>query len=340
MGNRGLKVLAAIAIVWVMGAVPTVRGELLEEIVASVNGDIITRNDLEVEEQQMLSEAYRRFTGDELDQQVELLQENLLVEMIDRKILLDRARAMFTDIEGVKEMYFDGFKQSQNINDDAEFARMLEQEGMTVEEFKQRLLEVYAPEEVLRVEVGNRISVSEGTVDRYYQEHPDQFAMEDEVTVREIVVLVESESDRSAKLTEAEAIVARVNNGEEFSSVAQDVSDAGTRAEGGLLGMVKRGHLSEQLEAIAFEIEEGQVSAPIETPYGYHILIVESRKVDAKASLEDVRENVRLFLEDQKYQEELTVFRAKMRREAEWCVRPRYTDRVPEAFAVEICEEM
>ncbi|HXV76394.1 MAG TPA: peptidylprolyl isomerase, partial [Candidatus Polarisedimenticolaceae bacterium] len=279
---------AAVAAVVVasLAAVPTVRGELLEEIVANVNGDIITLTDLENEEQQMLAEAYRRFTGEELDRSVRTMKARLLVEMIDRRILLDRALAMFSNVEDVKNMYYEGFKKSQNVEDDAEFARMLEKDGLTVDDFKQRLLEIYAPEEVLRVEVGNRIAVSSAEVERYYEEHPADFAIEDQVTVREIVLLVDDEGERAEKLAEAEAIVARVRGGGSFAEAAEAHSDAGTKTAGGLLGTVKRGHLAEALEEVAFELAAGDVSAPIETPYGYHILLVESRTVGEKSQLD------------------------------------------------------
>jgi len=316
------------------------RAELLEEIVAWVNGDIITMGEMDKEEQAMVAEAYRRFTGDELDENVKRMRAGLLVEMVDRKILLDRAKAMFSDLDGIKDSYFEGFKESQGITDDAEFARMLEQEGLTIESFKLRLLEMYAPEEVLRYEVGNRISVSDAEVETYYREHPEQFALKDEVTVREIVLLADTESKRNSRRPEAEQIVERARAGEEFAALAKELSEAGTKAEGGLLGQVERGDLSAQLEAVAFTLEEGQVSDPIETAYGFHILMVEERTVGEAMPLDESWERLRKFLEDKKYETALKAFREKMRAEAEWCVKAKYKDRIPPEFGPEICESM
>jgi peptidyl-prolyl cis-trans isomerase SurA len=316
------------------------RAELLEEIVAWVNGDIITMGEMNKEEQAMVAEAYRRFTGDELDASVRKMREGLLVEMIDRKILLDRARAMFSDLEGIKDMYFEGFMDSQNITDEAEFGRMLEAEGLTIESFKLRLLEMYAPEEVLRYEVGNRISVSDEEVETYYREHEEQFAVEDEVTVREIVLLADTDAKKDARLPEAQQIVDRARAGEDFATLARELSEAGTKAEGGLLGELKRGDLSSQLEAVAFTLEEQQISDPIPTPYGFHILMVEERTVGEKLLLDDSRERLRKYLEDQKYEVDLKAFREKMRAEAEWCVKAKYKERIPTEFDPDICESM
>lgn len=316
------------------------RAELLEEIVAWVNGDIITMGEFNKEEQAMVAEAYRRFTGDELDVNLQRMREGLLVEMIDRKILLDRARAMFSDLEAIQDAYFEGFKDSQDITDEAEFERMLAAEGLTIESFKLRLLEMYAPEEVLRYEVSNRISVSDEEVETYYREHEEQFAIEDEVTVREIVLLADTDAKKEARLPEAQQIVERARSGEDFATLARELSEAGTKAEGGLLGELKRGDLSSQLEAVAFTLEERQTSDPIPTPYGYHILMVEERTVGEKMQLEDSRERLRRYLEDQKYEVDLKAFREKARAEAEWCVKTKYKDRIPEEFAPDICESM
>lgn len=316
------------------------RAELLEEIVAWVNGDIVTMNDMEKEEQALVAEAYRRFTGDELDENVQRMRTGLLMEMIDRKILLDRAKAMFTDLDGIKDSYFEGFKENQGITDDAEFDAMLRQEGLTIESFKLRLLEMYAPEEVLRYEVGNRISVSDAEIEAYYAENPERFALEDVVTVREIVLLAETDAQKDARRSEAEQIVERARAGEDFAELATELSEAGTKAEGGLLGEQRRGDLSAQLEEVAFGLEEGEVSDPIETRYGFHILRVETSVVDEQLMLDDARERLREFLEDQRYQEDLTTFRKKMRAEAEWCVKAKYQDRVPSEFDADVCESM
>jgi parvulin-like peptidyl-prolyl isomerase len=340
MKMLGTTALSALVLAGTLICANSARAELLEEIVAWVNGEIITKTDLEQEEQAMVAEAYRRYTGDELDENMKLLRETMLIEMVDRKILLDRAKAMFQDLEGVKSAYYEGFKESQGITDDAEFARMLRQEGMTIESFKLRLLEMYAPEEVLRYEVGNRISVSDQEIVDYYQQNPERFALEDEITLREIVLLADSDEKKAAKRTEAEQIVETARAGENFAELAKQYSEAGTQAEGGLLGELKRGDLSMQLEVVAFNLPQGEVSDPIETPYGFHILMVEERTVGEQLSLDDTRDQLRLFLEDQKYQEELRTFREKIRAEAEWCVKVQYKDRIPERFDPDVCESM
>ena len=93
---------------------------------------------------------------------------------------------------------------------------------------------------------------------------------------------------------------------------------------GGELGEFKKGDLSELLESVAFTIEPGTTSEVLEAPYGFHLVFVETRTDDRTLPLDEVRERVREFLMDSKYQKELATFIEKARGEAEWCVKSAY----------------
>ena len=94
--------------------------------------------------------------------------------------------------------------------------------------------------------------------------------------------------------------------------MARESSEAGTNAEGGLLGPLKRGELSEQLERLAFSLPVGEVSEIIEAPYGFHICVVESRTESRVPPLDEIGENLRRWLEDRKYLDQRNAFMAKL----------------------------
>jgi parvulin-like peptidyl-prolyl isomerase len=312
--------------------------EVLEEIVALVDGDIITKSELESEEQAMTAEIYRRFTGEELDRRVQTLRQTLLVELIDRKILLHRAERTY-DIDRMADAFYRSFREQQNIEDDAEFERILAREGMTMEDLRKRLLEMFAPDEVIRYEVSSRIAVSDKEVDTYYAEHQEEFARPDEVSLREIVILADSDQKRQER--RAEALQARQRALEEdFAEVAKELSEAGTREEGGLLGPLGRGDLSPELEELAFSLPLGEVSELLEMPHGFHILRIESRQAGAIAPLEEVRDALRHELENRQYAEAMKTFMGKARAESDWCVKPKYMDRLPPNSDGQTCKEM
>jgi parvulin-like peptidyl-prolyl isomerase len=300
------------------------RAEIVEEIVAWVNGEIITKTDYEEELKAAMAEAYRQHSGTELDQAVERIRSQLLLQMIDRKVLVHHARALGYDLARLGEMFLDSFQEQQKIATREELVRQLAKEGMTIEDVKQRLLEFYAPERVIEVEVTSRVSVSEGEIEAYYEKHPDEFYIEGEVTMREIVLLADDPEAKANRRPEAEEIHRRAMAGEDFAELARTRSEAGTRDEGGLIGPLKRRDLAEILAETAFRLPIGTVSEMMETPYGFHLVRVESRVDSHVPPLREVRDRVRQFLEESKRRERLASFMKEARSRSEWCVKPKH----------------
>jgi peptidyl-prolyl cis-trans isomerase SurA len=303
------------------------RAEVLDEIVAKVNDELITKTDLEGEEQAMTAEVYRSFSGPELDRRLTEGKTILLRRMIDRRLLMQRAERMFTELDKMSESLVDMFLEQQKIKDKGELARLLAGEGLTLDQFKRRLLENYAPEEVLRYEVGGRIAVGDKEVDAYYRDHPDEFVVPGEATVREIVLLTEG-ADREERRRAAEAIRARVVAGEDFAALAKEASQAGTRDSGGLLGTIHKGDIAPELEAAAFSVPVGSVSEVIEMPHGFHLLKVDARTETAVKPLDAIREQVRDQIADRRYAKDLQAFLDKSWNEATIWVNPRYAARL------------
>lgn len=331
--NLGRALLAGCVIA---GAAPPLGAEVVEEIVAVINGGIVTKSAFEEQEQSMISEAYRQYTGAELDEKVALIRKTLLLDMIDNHILYDRGHIF--DLEKVSESYFQSFKEQQQLEDDADVERMLASQGMTVEELKERLMMMFVPRQILNMEVNSRVSVADAEVEAYYDENPDQFMVEAQVTLREIVLLAEDPATKERRRGEMEAVLQEVLDREDFAAVASEHSEAGTKENGGLLGPLERGELSAELEKLAFSLPLEEVSGILEMPYGFHIIQVVSRSESAPRPLEEVKEQLRTFLENKKYVVEYDAFMKRARSEAEWCVKPQYRDRIPSDIPVELCK--
>jgi parvulin-like peptidyl-prolyl isomerase len=302
-----------------------VRGEIVEEIIAWVNGEIITLSEYQEEQQTRVAEIYKNLSGEELDREVERARRELLLNMIDRKILLHHARALGYDVNKMGEAYLKGFMKQQKIADEHELQRLAQQDGMSVHEIRERLLELYAPADVIDMEVDNRISVSEEEIRTFYQDNRPQFHVDGEVTIREIVLLAEDDAGRAARRDEAREMHRRaLAAGDNFATLAREVSEAGTRDLGGRIGPIKRGELAPSLADLAFKLPVGAVSELVETPYGFHIVKVESRVDDHVRPLDEVRDSIRKQLQEGKFKVELDKFMTKARAESEWCVAPKH----------------
>ena len=310
---------------WLVAPVAT-RAEMVEEIIGWVNGEIITLLDYEEELEYRMSDLYRRLAGEELDRAVEQARKTLLMDLIDEKILSQQARALGYDIDKLGDWLLEQFMRSNNINSAEELTKLMEQQGLTLEETKKQLLAKGLPGQVIQSEVHNRVSVGERELEAFYQEHLDVFRIDGEVTLREIVLLADKEDIKSELRPRAEEIWQRATSGEDFGELALEYSDAGTSENGGKFGPLKRSELAETLAEPAFMLPEGSVSDLMETPYGFHIIKVDSRIDDHLQTLQEVRDDLRRELRNRKFQQEFDVFIERVRAESEWCVKPKHKE--------------
>lgn len=302
--------------------------EVVEEIVAWVNGDIVTKSDLDQEEKMILSETYRRFSGAELDEQVRKVRAELLERIIDRKLLIQKAARLY-DVQKMGVGLLEEFKEAQKIKTDDELRRLLAQEGMSLDELKSRLIEMYAPEQIIRFEVVGRMSVSDKEIQTYYDAHPEASDQPAHATVREIVLLADGDA-REKRRSEIEAIRVRASKPDaDFAAIAKEMSESGSKERGGLLGEVVKGDLAPELETVAFSIPVGEVSQPIEMPHGFHLLKVEERTDAGKKPMEQIQADLRKAIEQEKYASTLEAYLRKARSESEIVVKEAYRSQVP-----------
>jgi peptidyl-prolyl cis-trans isomerase SurA len=317
-----MRAIGIAALVGILAATPA-GSEVLEEIVAKVNDDIITMSELEREEQSLMAEIYRQFTGDALDAQVQEVRSKLLQSMIDSKLLVHRAERLY-DMTKMEQMLLDNFMLQQGIADREELEHLLAGDGQTLDDLKRKLVAMAAPAEVIRFEVSGRLSVGDKEVKAYYDAHAAEFEIPGEVMLREIVLIARGD-EQEKRMPEAEQIHARLlEPGVEFADVAKDVSEASSSTQGGLIGPFHKGDLVQELEAPAFSLPPGVISNVLVTDNGLHIIEVVSRTEDAMTPFDDVKEELRTLLEDEKYSKALEKFLEKARAEANIWVAPEY----------------
>lgn len=319
--------LRAVLAAAVMVAAGRAAAEVVDEIVAKVNEDIVTKADLESEEQGALQELYRQYSGAELDTRVAQAKREMLRHLIDRRVLVQRAGHLF-DLTKMQDFFLASFKENQNIKSDKELEKLLLQQNMTMADLKTRLLEDAAPQQVIRAEIVERIAVSEKDERDYYDAHPEQFEIPAESTVREIVIK-STAADRDAKRAEAEAARSRAAApGADFAAIAAEVSDAGTKKQGGLLGTVKKGDLSAALDHAAFSVAVGEISPVIEADYGFHILKVDSRIEQGAKPFDSAKDEIETKLRAERYPAEYRTYLKKAWAEATIWISPKYQDRL------------
>jgi peptidyl-prolyl cis-trans isomerase D len=151
-----------------------------------------------------------------------------------------------------------------------------------------------------QADVASEIDVSDEDLRAYYESQRDQFQTQEERRVRHILINIE-DGDVAAAEAEAEAVMARLDAGEDFAAVATDASDdAGTRNQGGDLGWIARGTLPGAFEDALYSMEVGEVRGPVESDFGVHVMQLDEVRAGAEQPFEAVAEELR-----EQYQTEL-----------------------------------
>lgn len=311
-----------------------VRGEIIEQILVKVNGDIITKTDLEKRQIRALRERNLQANPADLQNDETLrkilleVTPQILVSAVDELLLVQRGRELGYRLSDEQfKQIVENIKKENKIETDAQFQTALDQEGLTMEEFRRQIERQLLINRVQQTEVAPKLSVTEEEAKRYYEAHPQEFTTAPSLTVREILIDVATlkpgeinvAADEEA-FEKAKQVRARVLAGEDFGKVAAEVSDAASKANGGLIGPISRSEISPQLLKLLDGMVPGQVTDPIRTPRGYQILKLESATQATLQPFEQVRDLIADKVYDEKARGEFGRYLERLRAQAiiEW----------------------
>ena len=304
MINRRAAVPAALLAVLLAVLTSTPTGaEIIEQVLVNVNGDILTKTEFEQRQITMLRARPElgNVTPDspELKKAIAEVTPQLILEAVDELLLIQRGRELGLAL-GDEQFngILDNIKKSNNIEDEAQFQAALKQEGMTMADLRRSLERQMLATEAQRRDVVDKISVTEAEAQAYYAEHKQDFTTPSELTLREIFVEVPV-SDRGVNVAEddaaraeAEDIRKRILAGEPFARLAAEVSDASSKANGGLIGPIGREELAATLQTVLDRMKVGDLTEAMRTPRGYQVLRLESRTETKIRAFDEARSDI------------------------------------------------
>ena len=233
--------------------------------------------------------------------------KNELVRINDVSISLDEFRQMSEDQSLEKKMRLISEKGLRDFLDNYVITREVLYQEAKKKGFDQKkeilakvdeIRRMMAIDALLEETLKGKSEVSDAEVQQYYKENQQQFTEPREVRIRHLFV------NSEPVLQEVRSKLAK---GESFEKLASQYNIDLTRDDGGDLGFVKRGQLSPafaQFEEVAFSLRNpGDISDVVKTPLGYHILKLEDKKGTVLRPFDQVKENIRLFLQAKKRQD-------------------------------------
>ncbi len=294
---------------------------VVEEIVAKVNGDIITRSEIERSKKQFEAELRQRGTrAPEVDQAVREHQKDFLRDRIDQLLLVQKGKELNINVDQEISKYLADLQLKAKIADPDKFQEFVrEQTGMPFEDFKSETKNGMLTQRVIGQEVSSKIHVSREELQKYYEEHKKDFVREERVFLREILVSTEGKDPAATAAAEKKAkdLAARAKKGEKFPELARDNSDNPATAEqGGEVGWFKKGDLDKKIEDLVFAQDRNFVTDPIRMPNGFLILKLDEHQKAGQATFEEAEPEIRDKLFMPRMQPRVREYLTKLRERA------------------------
>jgi peptidyl-prolyl cis-trans isomerase SurA len=293
---------------------------VVEEIVAKVNGDIVTRGDLDRARKSIAGELQQQnYNGLRLEQALAEHEKDILRDRIDQLLLQQKAKDLNIKVDAEVTKYLAGLQKESKIADPEKFQEYVKQQtGMTYEDYRAEISNGMLTQRVIRQEVGGKMNIKKDELQAYYDAHKTEFVRDERVYLREILVSTEGKDAAGAAAADKKAkdLVARARKGERFAEMARDNSDAVTNKNMGDLGGFKKGELQATLENAVWNQPKGYVTDPIKIENGFLILKVEDHQKEGQAELGEVENEIMDKLYAPRMQPAVREFLTKLRQDA------------------------
>jgi peptidyl-prolyl cis-trans isomerase SurA len=313
---------------------------VIEEIVARINGAIITRTELQRSRDQTIQEVKEK-VGDGPQAQEELAkrEKDLLRDLIDQQLLIQKGQdlGITGDTEVVKRL--DEMRKSMHLDSMEALERAAEAQGISWEDYKQNLKDQIVTQQVIQREVGSHIQITPEDVKAFYESHQQELNRPETVRLSEILIAPEVPAVKegetpadptpeavAAAQTKAEEALGLLKKGDKFEDVARQYSSGPTAQQGGDLGEFKRGMLAKQLEDLTFAMKAGDISDVIRTKQGFVILKVTEHLTAGVPPLKEVEPNIQEAIYYQRLQPALRDYLTKLREDAFIDIKQGYVD--------------
>ncbi len=285
--------------------------DVVEEIVAVVNDDIITLTEYKNQRDAMISGLRQQLQGEELAKEIENVKTKLLEKMITDILLLQEAKAKSLNVNEQVRMSIDNIKAQNNLQSDDDLRRALQQQGLTFEAWRKQLEEQLLIQGVVFTEVDRSIVMDDSEIIQYYRAHPAEFTLPREYKLRAIYLAPAARS--AAEIESRKKEIADRLATESFEAVAKALSDPPLNENGGDLGKFKKGELEKSLEDAVDKLAVGEMTPWIETKNGFNLLKVEERQESRLQPFDEVKKNVEERLFNEKKQKKLDVYMKTLR---------------------------
>jgi len=335
-------------------------GQVVEEIIAHVNNQIVTHSEFVRSKDQLRDEVKEKDPA-EADKLYAEREKDVLRDLIDQQLLLDKGKdlGITGDTELIKRL--DQMRKDMKLASLEDLESEAKKQGVSWEDFKQNMRNQIITQKVIGEEVSGHLSVSKEEEQKFYDDHKNDMEQPEAIRLSEILVApkvlappapapaadpttpasttpdsatpasaapgTQAAADAAARqaadaaaLSAAEAkandLLKQIRDGASFEEIAKKYSDGPSAADGGVLGIFKRGLLAKEIEDKTFAMKSGEITDVIRTKQGYAILKVDEHQMAGIPAMKDVLPKIQDALYYQKLQPALRAYLTKLREDA------------------------
>ena len=286
--------------------------ETLPDIIARVNGENVTKGDVEKLIAQIEANAGGPVPADKRNE----VYRGAIDRLVDMKLLAQEVKArgltpdeqqLATEMQGIRGRF----------GSEDEFNKALAAQNMTAEKLKAELGTQTGVRKMMEAETQKVPPVTDADVKDFYDKNPNEFKQPEQVRASHI--LFKAEGDEAAKKktrANAETVLKEAKSGKDFAELAKKHSTDGSAPQGGDLGFFEKERMVPEFANAAFSLQPGQISDIVETQFGFHIIKVTERKAPGTLELNNVAPQVKQFLTQKRQQDQRQAFLKQLRSKA------------------------
>lgn len=272
----------------------------LPAVVAVVEGVDIKKSELQAAFDSALASNGGKAASLTNDQKMDGYR-SILNDMIIEKLLLKRADKETVSDEEV-EATFTKFKQQFPSED--QMNAEIKRNQTTLAKIKENIATSLKEQKWVESQIAGKTDVTDADAQAFYDKNPDAFKQPEMVRASHILIAVPEGAKPEVvaeKEKKAKEIADRVRNGEAFDKVAGEVSDdPGSKAKGGDLNFFSRDRMIPEFSDVAFKLQKDEISAPVKTDFGFHIIKVTDKKDARTVPFEEAKEKILAYLKNDK----------------------------------------
>jgi peptidyl-prolyl cis-trans isomerase SurA len=334
------------------------NGQVVEEIIARVNNQIITTSEFARSKDQTRDEVKAQDPAN-ADKLWAEREKDVLRDLIDQQLMIEKAKdlGLSADTDVIKRL--DQMRKDMKLDSMEALQKEAEKQGVSWEDFQQNMKNQILTQKLIGEEVGGHLSVTKEEEEKFYNEHKTEMQHPEFIRLSEILITprpvtpattrasdpaaagpndqAQTPADDAAKQAEdaaalaaakvkAEDLLKQLKAGAKFDEIAKKYSDGPSASDGGALGTFERGKLAKELEDKTFAMKAGDITDVIRVKQGYTILRVDDHEMAGVPPMKDVLPKIQDAVYYEKLQPALRAYLTKLREDAYIDIKPGYVD--------------